>query len=93
MPKACTLSPYSLWNGNGKFFPCALFYIILSSSCKRPIQTTGDSVSLKVDLHFFTSSTVEEQVSYGGEVVGESAMKRVEDIGNEVIHKYYVWAS
>ena len=48
--------------------------------------------SLKVDLHFFTSSTVEEQVSYGGEVVGESAMKRVEDIGNEVIHKYYVWA-
>lgn len=40
----------------------------------------------------FISSTVEEQVSYGGEVVGESAMERVEDIGNEVIHKYYVWA-
>lgn len=36
------------------------------------------------------STTVEEQVSYGGKVVGESAMKRVEDIGNEVIHKYFV---
>ena len=35
-------------------------------------------------------TTVEEQVSYGGKVVGESAMKRVEDIGNEVIHKYFV---
>ena len=29
-------------------------------------------------------------MSYGGKVVGESAMKRVEDIGNEVVHKYFV---
>ena len=36
------------------------------------------------------STSVEEQVSYGGKVVGESAMKTVEDIGNEVIHKYFV---
>lgn len=36
------------------------------------------------------STTVEEQVSYGGKVVGESAMVRVSDIGNEVKHKYFV---
>ena len=32
-------------------------------------------------------------MSYGGEVVGESAMVREEDIGNEVKHKYYVSVS
>lgn len=47
------------------------------------------SIKSQADLEV-NGSTVEEQVSYGGEVVGESAMKRVEDIGNEVIHKYYV---
>lgn len=36
------------------------------------------------------STTVEEQVAYGGKVVGESAMVNAEDIGNEVIHKYFV---
>ena len=36
------------------------------------------------------STAIEEQVSYGGKVVGESAMVREEDIGNEVRHKYYV---
>ena len=36
------------------------------------------------------SATVEEQVSYGGKVVGESAMVRASDIGNQVKHKYFV---
>lgn len=36
------------------------------------------------------STSVEEQVSYGGKVVGESAMVRASDIGNEVKHKYFV---
>jgi len=35
-------------------------------------------------------TTVEEQVSYGGKVVGESAMVRSSDIGNQVKHKYFV---
>lgn len=47
------------------------------------------SIESKADLEV-NGITVEEQVSYGGKVVGESAMKRVEDIGNEVIHKYFV---
>ena len=44
------------------------------------------------DNHVFIcySTTVEEQVAYGGKVVGESAMVNAEDIGNEVIHKYFV---
>lgn len=47
------------------------------------------SIKSQADLEV-NGATVEEQVSYGGKVVGESAMKRVEDIGNEVIHKYFV---
>ncbi|XP_074622012.1 integrin alpha-6-like isoform X1 [Acropora palmata] len=47
------------------------------------------SIKSQADLEI-NGTTEEEQVSYGGKVVGESAMKRVEDIGNEVIHKYFV---
>lgn len=31
-----------------------------------------------------------EQVFYGGEVIGESAIKYMDEIGTEVIHKYVV---
>jgi len=47
------------------------------------------SIKSQADLEV-NGTTVEEQVSYGGKVVGESAMKRVEEVGNEVIHKYFV---
>ena len=77
---------------NGKFV-CAQCFI-LYSQVHVNVQFKLQEILFpwKLICIFFTSSTVEEQVSYGGEVVGESAMKRVEDIGNEVIHKYYVWA-
>ncbi|PFX21368.1 Integrin alpha-6 [Stylophora pistillata] len=47
------------------------------------------SIKSQADLEI-NGTTVEEQVAYGGKVVGESAMVRAEDIGNEVIHKYFV---
>ncbi|RMX38988.1 hypothetical protein pdam_00008175, partial [Pocillopora damicornis] len=47
------------------------------------------SIKSQADLEI-NGTTVEEQVAYGGKVVGESAMVNAEDIGNEVIHKYFV---
>lgn len=52
-------------------------------------QFLNISIKSQADLEV-NGTTVEEQVSYGGKVVGESAMVRASDIGNQVKHKYFV---
>ena len=53
------------------------------------LQTVGFKTSLDGVCVCF-STTVEDQVYCGGNVVGESAMVRASDIGNQVKHKYFV---
>lgn len=38
----------------------------------------------------FNRSAEPEQVSYSGEVVGESAIKVLDEIGTKVVHKYLI---
>ena len=42
------------------------------------------------NFNCISRKTEEEQVFYGGEVVGESAVKYLEQIGSRVIHKYII---
>ncbi|KAJ7389987.1 integrin [Desmophyllum pertusum] len=83
----------SRYSDSPDFLP---IYINTNSTNEEDSRTLADnyrflniSIKSQADLEV-NGTSVEEQVSYGGEVVGESAMVRADDIGNEVKHKYFV---